>query len=242
MAELPLDDRTSHYLKNVLRRNVRDPVRPFNARDGEFDAVISSVSKKSVVLTLGAQRRPATDEPDLTLLFAPLKRGPTEYLLQKGVELGVATFLPVLTERTNNERLRLDRLTAICVEAAEQCERLSVPDVLAPQSLMQTLDAWEPTRPLIFCDEAGDDPLQEWGGGDGRAAPFLEGLNSVPKGAPGGLLVGPEGGFSPAERADLRSRPFVRPATLGPRILRADTAAIIAVGLWQAVHGDLQRT
>jgi 16S rRNA (uracil1498-N3)-methyltransferase len=157
--------------------------------------------------------------------------------VQKATELGVSAVLPVLTERTNTGRVKEHRLNAIAREAAEQSGRLSIPDVRETKTLAETLDAWPAARKLLFCDEAGDDPDAEWGGDIGRAPPVLAALRDEKPG-PWAVLIGPEGGFAPSERTLLRALPFVVPATLGPRILRADTASIAALTLLQAAVGD----
>lgn len=237
-AKIALRPDQAHYLRAVLRREVGAPVRVFNARDGEFEAVIAELGKKAAQVELGARRRAPHAEFDVHLLFAPVKRAAVEAIIQKGVELGVQRFSPVLTERTNAERVRVDRLSAIAMEAAEQCDRLSAPAVDEPAKLATLLERWEADRALVFCDEAGDDPDQPWGGVKGRAAPLqaaVRGLDATRF----ALMIGPEGGFSPDERARLRAAPYVTPVTLGPRILRADTAAIAALALLQAVKGDL---
>lgn len=240
-AAAPLSPEQAHYLRNVMRREVGEPVHVFNARDGEFEATIAALSRKGAVVEVDARRRTPEAEPDLWLLIAPVKRGPLETIVQKATELGVSRLLPVITARTNAQRLKDERLAAIAVEAAEQCGRLSVPEIAPAQSLFDLLKAWPAPRRLMFCDEAGDDPGAEWGGKDGRAAPALEALSGESAG-PWAILIGPEGGFSPEERAELRRREFVRPVTLGPRILRADTAAIAALALWQASLGDFKRS
>ena len=239
-ALVTFSDGQAHYLRNVMRRQEDDELRVFNAIDGEFVATIIKLGKKGGEAALGEQTRTPKPEPDLWLLFAPVKRGPVEVIAQKATELGVSMLAPVLTERANAARLNLDRLTAITVEAAEQCERLSVPEVRGAAKLGKILNDWPETRVLIYCDEAGDDPGQQWGGREGRALPMLEALADT-KADKAALLIGPEGGFSPDERAMLREKPFVIPVTLGPRILRADTAAIAAVTLWQASQGDFRR-
>ncbi len=238
---LALPDEHAHYLRNVLRRGEGDNVRLFNSRDGEFAAELVRVDKKAIVAALGDKLRDAESAPEVDVAFSPIKRAPTEYLIQKCVELGASAFRPVVTARTNSERLRIDRLKAIAREAAEQCGRMSVPEVSAPAKLAAFLADLPAGRALIFCDEAGDDPEAEWGGRKGRAAPLFEAVRDLPEG-PATLLIGPEGGFSPQEREAIRSRTDVVPVTLGPRILRADTAAIIALGLWQAAKGDLARS
>ena len=235
-----LSQEQAHYLRNVLRREAGAELRLFNERDGEFAALLSDIGKKRAGAEIGERIRAPEKEPDLVLLFAPVKRTPTEHIIQKGTELGVARFQPVLTARTNAERLKVERLQAIALEVAEQCGRLSVPSIDAPTRLSVALDEWPVDRRLIFCDEAGDDPEQAWGGAAGRAQPMLDAILSDTKSA--AILIGPEGGFSPEERADLRARDFTTPVTLGPRILRADTAAIAAITLWQARAGDFRRS
>ena len=232
----------AHYLKNVLRRAPGDEIRLFNARDGEFAATIETLRKKGGLAKISAQTRAPKAAPDIQLLFAPVKRGPVEYMIQKGTEIGAARFSPVITERTNASRLNIDRLSAIALEAAEQCDRLDIPSVDEAISLREVLENWPAGRRLIFCDEAGDDADQEWGGPDGRAAPLLEALKGInSESNPWSILIGPEGGFSSAERALIRAQDFALPVTLGPRILRADTAAIAALALWQAALGDWRR-
>ncbi len=241
-AEIPLEAAQVHYLRNVLRREEGAALRLFNERDGEYAAQLSQIGKKAGMAILDEQTRAPKQEPEVSLLFAPIKRTPTEYIIEKGTELGVARFMPVLTARTNSDRLKVDRLQAIAIEAAEQSGRLNAPTVAEPVKLMTALSEWSPSDALIFCDEAGDDPEAPWGGDTGRAAPILAGRERQPDTAngqnTGGVLIGPEGGFTPDERAALRGLAFVRPVSLGPRILRADTAAIAALTLWQASLGD----
>lgn len=235
-----LSQEQAHYLRNVLRREAGAELRLFNAQDGEFSAKLVEVGKRGAAASVETQLRSPEDEPDIELLLAPVKRAAMELIVQKGTELGVRSFKPVMTDRTNADRLRLDRLQAIALEAAEQCGRLSVPAIRAPAKLAETLLHWDHSRTLYFCDEAGDDPSIEWGGRAGRAAPMLQSVREA--GArPSAILIGPEGGFAPEERNWLRVLPFVRPVTLGPRILRADTAAIVSIALWQAAVGDLTR-
>jgi 16S rRNA (uracil1498-N3)-methyltransferase len=239
-AGASLSPEQAHYLRTVLRREKGAAIRVFNARDGEFDAALADIGKKGALAALGARRRAPEPEPDVGIVFAPVKRAAVELIIQKGTELGAGFFMPVLTERSNADRLRTERLAAIALEAAEQCGRLSVPAVRAPEKLPGALLRWDHARTLFFCDEAGDDPDEEWGGAKGRAEPLLEAARKRGAGA-AALLIGPEGGFSAQERSWLRSLPYVLPATLGPRILRADTAAIVSLALWQAGVGDLTR-
>ncbi len=241
-AAAPLGQAQAHYLKNVLRRAAGDEVRLFNGRDGEFAGEIIELKKKGGFVAVKAQTREQEAEPDLTLCFAPVKRGPLEMIIQKGTEIGVAHFAPVLTERTTAPKINIERLQAIAIEAAEQCGRLNAPAIAAPVKLAPMLDDWPADRRLMFCDEAGDEEDAEWGGRTGRAAPALDALKEFDSTADEwAVLTGPEGGFSPAERKMIRATSIATPVTLGPRILRADTAAISALVLWQAALGDWRR-
>jgi 16S rRNA (uracil1498-N3)-methyltransferase len=224
-AELRLDEGQSRYLAAVMRLAVGDGLLVFNGRDGEWRAIVSEVGKRAVVLGVGARQRPQATGPDLDLVVALVKRARLETIVEKAAELGARRVRPVVTERTNADHTRVERLQAIAIEAAEQTGRLDVPEVLEPVKLEKLIAAWEPGRALLFCDEAGD------------ARPVLSALDGRPAG-PWAILIGPEGGFSPREREVLRALPYATPATLGPRILRADTAAISALTLWQAALGD----
>jgi len=238
----PLTAEQAHYLKNVLRRREGDEVRLFNGKDGEFAAEILELKKKTGAAQVKEQTRAQEKEPDLHLLFAPVKRGALETIVQKAVEIGAARLTPIITERTVAPKIKVDRLQAIAIEAAEQCGRLTAPVVEQPVQFAKMIDAWPDDCRFMFCDEAGDDADKEWGGPNGRAAPALDALKTAnSKTERWAVLTGPEGGFSPAERATLRAKDFVIPVTLGPRILRADTAAIAALVLWQAALGDWRR-
>jgi 16S rRNA (uracil1498-N3)-methyltransferase len=226
----------SRYLGTVLRLGEGDEVRLFNGRDGEWTYRIETLAKRAGEAVPVVQRRQAEDGRDRpVLLFAILKRGPTELLVQKATELGVTRLQPVITQRTNRETHRLDRLSAIATEAAEQCERLSIPDILEPVPLAEALGGLES---FVFCDEAGDRPEEPWGGDKGRAGLADAVFGSV-RTPPEAILIGPEGGFTPEERASLRDDERALPISLGPRILRAETAGIVALTLWQARFGDL---
>jgi len=187
--------------------------------------------------------REARPVPDLELLFAPVKRHATDLIIEKATEIGAARIRPIITQRTIAETVRLDRLSAIAREAAEQTERFDAPEIFAPMPLGKALDGWDATRVLIFADEAGDDEGRAWGGEAGRAPPLLEALAALAARGPAklALLIGPEGGFTPEERRMLRDAEFVMPASLGPRILRAETAVIAALTLVQAQWGDWGR-
>jgi 16S rRNA (uracil1498-N3)-methyltransferase len=224
-ADIALGEGQSRYLAAVMRLALGDELLVFNGRDGEWRAAVASVGKRAVALQAQVQTRPQASGPDLELVVALVKRARLETIVEKAAELGAARVRLVTTERTNADHARVDRLQTIATEAAEQTGRLDVPEILAPQKLERLIADWPAGRRLLFCDEAGD------------AQPALETLRAQPDG-PWGVLIGPEGGFSPAERTGLRALPFALPATLGPRILRADTAAISALTLWQAALGD----
>jgi 16S rRNA (uracil1498-N3)-methyltransferase len=222
-AGLDLDEGQSRYLAAVMRQAVGDEVAVFNGRDGEWRATVARVDKRAVSLTALSQTRAQHVGPDLDLVVALVKRARLETIVEKAAELGARRVRPVVTERTNADHTRVDRLQAIATEASEQTGRLDVPQVCEPVKLEKLLAGWEPERRLLFCDEAGDaKPVLAAGLGEGAWA----------------ILIGPEGGFSPNERDHLRSLPYATAATLGPRILRADTAAISALTLWQAAAGD----
>ena len=214
-----------NYLINVLRMKAGDALLVFNGRDGEWRARIDQVSKRAVVLVAEAQTRPQSDGPDIDYLFAPLKHARLDYMVQKATEMGVKRLRPVLTRRTIAERVNLDRMRANAIEAAEQCGVLRVPEVVEPVKLAAVLDTWDDERVLIFCDE-----------GAAVANPMVA-LGAIERG-PLGVLIGPEGGFADEERDAIRSRPYTRVISLGPRILRADTAAVAALAVVNAVLGD----
>jgi 16S rRNA (uracil1498-N3)-methyltransferase len=224
-APVALDGDQSRYLVAVMRREVGDEVALFNGRDGEWRARISAVAKRATQLVVEERLRPQDAGPDLDLVVALVKRTRLETIVEKAAELGARRVRPVVTARTNAETARVARLQAIAMEAAEQTGRLDVPEIAEPVKLEALLKGWEAGRRLLFCDEGGD------------AAPVLKALAEAQAG-PWAILIGPEGGFSPEERARLRALDFAVPASLGPRILRADTAAISAMALWQAALGD----
>ncbi|MFA4949855.1 16S rRNA (uracil(1498)-N(3))-methyltransferase [Brevundimonas sp.] len=217
----------SRYLTQVMRLKTGDDLLVFNGQDGEWRCVVAEVLKKGVILKAQELVRPQTFGPDLDLIVAVVKKARVETIVEKAAELGARRVRLTLTQRTNTDRIRLDRLDAIAEEAAEQTGRLDVPVIDNPVKLSDILDGWEDGRRLMFCDETG-------------GAPALAALNDAPKG-PWAILIGPEGGFSPEERERLRALPFTTAVSLGPRILRADTAAIAAMTLWQAAAGDWER-
>jgi 16S rRNA (uracil1498-N3)-methyltransferase len=229
----------ARYLTAVMRLGAGDEVLLFNGRDGEWRARLDQVSKRGCRLVVEAQTRPQAAPPDLELVVALVKRARLETIVEKSAELGCRRVRLVTTRRTNADHTKVTRLQAIAAEASEQTGRLDTPEICEPERLDRLLEGWDPARRLMFCDEAGDDPQAEWGGPAGRAKPVLQALEDIgPSPGPWAALIGPEGGFDPEERGRLRSLPFVTPVTLGPRILRADTAAIAALTLWQAKLGD----
>ncbi len=212
-GSVDLDRDQAHYLGNVMRLGVGEPVVLFNGRDGEWSGVLVEMRRDRAVIKLEVSLRVQAAEPDLWLVFAPLKRDATDLVVQKATELGVSVIRPVFSARTNTARVNLERLTAIAREAAEQSERLSVPEIFAPAPLLDLLASWPADRVLAAAIERG-----------GPAA--------IPHHA-GALLVGPEGGFAPAELDVLRAARFVSPICLGPRVLRAETAVIAGLALLQ---------
>jgi 16S rRNA (uracil1498-N3)-methyltransferase len=220
---VPLDRDQAHYLFGVMRMAVGDPVLLFNGKDGEWRCVVTQAGKRGGVLSCEAQTKPLQMPPDLWLMFAPIKKARTDFIVEKAAEMGAVKIMPVQTEFTNSERIRQDRLQAHAVEAAEQCGGTFVPEVCDLQKLDRVLGDWPEGRQLMFCDEA------EVGA--------AKALGAVEAG-PWAILIGPEGGFSEGERARLAALPFAHVVSLGPRILRADTAAVAAMTVWQQVLGD----
>ena len=224
-AEIVPTPEQAHYVTTVMRRGVGDDLALFNGRDGEWRAVVSTVSKRGCTLRLEERLRAQAIGPDLDLVVALVKRTRLETIVEKATELGARRVRLAITRLTNADHTKVARLQAIAIEAAEQTGRMDVPEVLPPEKLDRLLDSWDPDRRLMFCDEAGD------------ARPVLEALEGDTNLA-WAVLIGPEGGFASEERGRLRGEAFVTPVTLGPRILRADTAAISALTLWQAARGD----
>lgn len=239
-AEILLPEGQSHYLLRVMRLDLGAPVCAFNGRDGEWDCEITQASKKAVQLKAVQQTRVQTEDSDVWLVFAPLRvKARTSFIVEKAVELGAARLAPVITERTQTDKVRTDKWRATAIEAAEQTERLDVPEIAEPLKLSALLGDWDPARQIIYGDESGDDESRPWGGLPGRGAQIADALRDHGQ-AKAAILIGPEGGFSQDERAKLRSLDFVMPVSLGPRILRAETAAISALTIWQSVVGDWQ--
>jgi 16S rRNA (uracil1498-N3)-methyltransferase len=224
-ARVEATEGQAHYLLHVMRAKSGDRISLFNGHDGEWVAQITHVTKRTCVFLCERQTRRQDDAPDIWLCFAPIKRTPADYLTQKATELGVSVLQPVITRRTIVSRVNLERMRANAIEAAEQSDRLTVPEARDPLSLEKLLESWPSSRILLFCDEAGEAP------------PIAEKLQATQT-TLWAVLTGPEGGFDPAERDAIRAQPFVVPVSLGPRILRADTAALAALAVWQALVGD----
>jgi 16S rRNA (uracil1498-N3)-methyltransferase len=219
-----LEGQSANYLGAVLRLGPGDRIKLFDDKTGEWLADIAEAGKKRVVLRIGEKLREREAVPDLWLVFAPIKRGRIDWIAEKASELGVARLVPVLTQRTIVDRINAERLTAHMIEAAEQCERTALPSLDPPQKLERLLASWPAERRLLFADESGGAPIAEAAGA-----------------GPSAILIGPEGGFTPEEREAIRAVPQAVPVSLGPRILRADTAAVAAVSVWMAVVGDWHR-
>lgn len=224
-ASVACTDAQANYLLNVMRLGAGDEVLLFNGRDGEWRARLTAVSKRSCSLECVEQTHAQQSGPDLHYLFAPLKRARLDYMVQKATEMGVAMLRPVLTRHTNAARVNVARMRANAIEAAEQCRVLWVPEVEEPSRLDAVLRDWDPARRLVFCDEGAE------------IANPLAVLSKLDRG-PLGVLIGPEGGFDPEERALLLKQPFTVRISLGPRVMRADTAAVAALALVNAKLGD----
>ncbi|MCY4305040.1 MAG: 16S rRNA (uracil(1498)-N(3))-methyltransferase [Aestuariivita sp.] len=218
-----LNRKQAHYLFTVMRRKPHDEILIFNGRDGEWKAEILNTKKNTEELTCVKKIRSAKLLPDLWLLFAPIKRNRTEFIVEKATELGASRIIPVKTEFTNLASIRLERLVVYAIEAVEQCGGISVPEITQIQALNKILTQWPSNRHLMFCDE--------------KEVPKRANFSTMQRG-PWAILIGPEGGFSNAERAQIKSLLHSYPFSLGPRILRADTAAVAAIALWQQALGE----
>ncbi|WP_066798696.1 16S rRNA (uracil(1498)-N(3))-methyltransferase [Sphingomonas soli] len=218
-----IDGPQAHYLASVMRMKPGDPVKLFDDITGEWLGVAASVGKRDVTLDVTRMLRSREAVPDLWLAFAPIKKGPVDWLVEKACELGTDRLLPVITHRTVVDRLNLDRLRANMIEAAEQCGRTALPSIAEPVKLPALLRDWDAGRTIFFADETG-------------GAPAAEAMRARP--GPAAILIGPEGGFDPKEREAIRAHPAAVGISLGPRILRAETAASAAISLWMAAAGD----
>ena len=230
---ISLDRKQSNYMINVLRHKHQDKILSFNGRDGEWLCRLEIEGRKSASLIPFEQTRPQPEESQLTFIFAPLKKGRLDYMVQKAVEMGAAKLQPVITEFTQNSKLNPGKIEANIIEAAQQCGIISLPKYLPPQNLENLLKNWDETVSLIFCDEGSEsqNPID-------ALKKLKKKLASKEGPTPLAVLVGPEGGFSEIERQMLHNLPFVTAIPLGPRVLRADTAAVAALAVVQAVIGD----
>jgi 16S rRNA (uracil1498-N3)-methyltransferase len=225
-AEVKLDPQQTNYLVNVMRLGAGSPVLLFNGRGGEFSASLNTSSRKAASLLVGAQTRAQETPPDIDYLFAPLKHARLDYMAQKAVEMGARRLRPVITRQTQVTRVNIDRLRANAIEACEQCGIIWIPEIAPVESLGEALKSWPAERLLVFCDEEAE-----------QVSP-VDALADVRADGGVGLLIGPEGGFDDDERAAILSAPRTLRLSLGPRILRADTAAVAALTLIQATFGD----
>ncbi len=222
--EVMLNDKQSHYLTNVMKLAAGDAVLAFDNEHGEFLCTLKTAGKKSCLLEVSEQTRGFEKCPDVWLLFAPVKKDQTDFIIQKATELGAAKIMPVITARTIADKVKKERFIAQSTEAAEQCRRVDLPVIADAEPLDKVLKTWDKERVLYFMDETGQSPC---------AAEVFRSQNKK-----AALLIGPEGGFSEAELNTLRTLPFARGAVLGKRILRAETAAAAALAVWQSVAGD----
>ena len=228
-SPVKLENKQVHYLINVMRKKIDDPILVFNSVNGEFLAKISEINKNTIIIKIIKKIRDVKIENDIWLLFAPVKKSPTEYIVQKATELGVSKIIPIITERTITKNLNLNRMQDIAIESSEQCDRITIPEICTVNKLKDLILNWDNDRIIFFCDETirNNDVVK------------IDFQNLLPKSL-GAILVGPEGGFSANETNYLREKKFIRPIDLGPRILRSDTAVIAALSLWHCLNGDIK--
>ena len=228
-SPVKLENKQVHYLINVMRRKIDDSVLLFNSVNGEFLANISEISKNTIIVDIIKKTRDVKIENDIWLLFAPVKKSPNEYIVQKATELGVSKIIPIITERTITKNLNLNRMQDIAIESSEQCDRITIPEICAVKKLKDLILNWDNDRIIFFCDETtrNNDVVKI----------DFQNLSTKSFAA---ILVGPEGGFSANETNYLREKKFIRPIDLGPRILRSDTAVIAALSLWHCLNGDIK--
>jgi 16S rRNA (uracil1498-N3)-methyltransferase len=218
-VEVRVEGGQAHYLNNVMRLKAGDPVKLFDDRSGEYLATVAATGKRDMLLTVEAKLREREAAPDLWLCQALVKKDRLDWIAEKACELGISRFVPLLTARCVVDKVKEDRLRTQMIEAAEQCERTALPEIAPLAKLDAMLKDWPEGRALYFCDERGGDPF-------------------VAVSGPAAILIGPEGGFTDAENAAIRAHPSAKPVSLGPRILRADTAAVAAISVWMAARGD----
>lgn len=221
---IELSETQSHYLSNVMKLKLNDKFLGFDGKSGEYELQITQLAKKHLEAKVIQKQKSFQTPPDVWLLFAPVKKDQTDFIIQKAVELGVCKLIPTITRYTISDKTKTERFVAQSIEAAEQCRRVDIPQVLPAQSLSEILSNWDKTRPLYYMDESR------------TGLPVKDAFSAAP--APIALLVGPEGGFSKEELKLLRQLDFATGVTLGPRILRAETAVVAALSCWQALSGD----
>ena len=227
---IKLENKQVHYLINVMRKKIDDSILVFNSVNGEFLGNILEIYKNTIIIDIIKKTREVKIENDIWLLFAPVKKSPTEHIVQKGTELGVSKIIPIITERTITKKLNLKRMQDIAIEASEQSERITIPKVCNLTKLKDLITNWNNERIIFFCDETMRKSKTD--------KKYFQNLSIKPFGA---ILVGPEGGFSTNEINYLKEKRFIRPIDLGPRILRADTAVIAALSLWHFLNGDIKK-
>lgn len=225
---LLLSQGQSHYINHVMRQQVGDSIALFNGQDGLWHSTVHSITRKETILHVKYLLEPQSTGPDIWLCFAPVKNAPLQTLIQKATELGVSALCPVQTKHTVVHHLHSARITSHCIEAAEQCRRLTIPTLYPLRPLPELLENWDTKRTLILCDESG------------HGSPIAPTLSLLPKAAPLAILIGPEGGFSALEFEILRKQPYIKSVGMGPRILRSDTAAISALACCMSILGDWQ--
>ncbi len=224
-SDIELDVMKSHYLCNVMRCSRGEAIKCFNSQNGEFLCEIQNINKKHTILKVLNQIKTPLPEGDIWLIFAPLKKDKTDFVIEKAVELGVSKIIPIITQNTNVEKIKIERFRQQAIEAAEQCERLSVPQILVAKNLDDLLTEWDKARILFFMNEQRN--------GQDAIATFTKYANK-----PAAILIGPEGGFSTNEIEKICTKDFVENISLGPRILRAETAATASLAVWQSCAGD----
>ena len=220
----------SHYLINVMRKKIDENLLIFNADCGEYLAKIQKIEKKKVSLNILQKLRNREIQNDIWVMFAPVKKTPNEYIIQKATELGASKIFPILSERTITQKLNLNRLNDIAIEASEQCERITIPEIFYPKKLIEVIRDWDDKRKILFCDETIRHQVED-----------ISSNNHLLPNSSGAILIGPEGGFSSDEIKYIKQKNFVIPINLGPRILRSDTAVITALTIWQLMNGDMKQ-
>ena len=229
--KIELNKKQSHYLMNVMRKKIHGTFLVFNHTNGEFLAKIQSNNKKLISVEVIKKVRNPEEQTDLWVLFALVKKTPTEYIIQKASELGVSKIVPLITERTVSKSLNLKRFQDIAIEASEQCERITIPEILPLQKLYDVIDNWLEKRTIYY----GDETMR-------RNKQSSNNFNKLNNAACGAVLVGPEGGFTTKETSYLRQKKFVTPINFGPRILKSDTAVVTALVLWHTLNGDMKNS